>query len=63
MLQPGKLSYTILEFCQATGIARTQVFEYIKRRQLKARKSGRRTLILAGDAQTFLDTLPQREAA
>jgi predicted site-specific integrase-resolvase len=63
MLPPDKLSYTILEFCQATGIARTQVFDYIKRGHLKARKSGRRTLILAGDAEAFLGTLPQRKAA
>jgi predicted DNA-binding transcriptional regulator AlpA len=41
-----KLAFTIKEFVQATGIARTQVFEYIKRRRLKARKSGRRVLIL-----------------
>jgi hypothetical protein len=62
MLPPGKLAYTIPQFVEATGIARTQVFEYIKRRLLKARKSGRRVLILAADAQVFLDSLPDRDA-
>jgi len=55
MLKPGKLAYTIPEFVEVTGIARTQVFEYLKRRRLRARKSGRRVLILAGDAQAIWD--------
>lgn len=59
----GKLSYTIREFVAATGIARTQVFAYIKDGRLKACKSGRRVLILAADAQAFLDSLPDRKAA
>jgi hypothetical protein len=62
-LPSDKLAYTIPEFVLATGIARTQVWNYIKLRRLKARRSGRRVLILAGDAQAFLDSLPERQAA
>ncbi|RWA60679.1 MAG: helix-turn-helix domain-containing protein [Mesorhizobium sp.] len=63
MLLPDKLSYTIPEFIKATGIARTQIFEHLKHRRLKARKSGRRVLILASDAKAFLASLPDREVS
>ncbi|TGQ20410.1 helix-turn-helix domain-containing protein [Mesorhizobium sp. M00.F.Ca.ET.217.01.1.1] len=62
MLQADKLSYTISEFVKATGIARTQVFAHIKQGRLKACKSGRRVLIRTADAQSFLNSLPNREA-
>lgn len=63
MFQTDKLAYTVREFVDATGIARTQVFGYIKDGRLKACKSGRRVLILAADAQAFLNNLPIRKAA
>jgi hypothetical protein len=62
MIQTNKLSYTIKEFVNATGIARTQVFAHIKQGRLKVCKSGRRNLILAADAQAFLANLPVRDA-
>lgn len=61
MQQNEKLSYTIAEFVKATGIARTQVFAHIKEGRLEACKSGRRVLIRVGDAQSFLNSLPDRE--
>ncbi len=63
MLSPDKLSYTISEFVRATGIARTQVFAYMKSGRLKARKSGRRVLICSSDAEEFLRSLPVRDEA
>ena len=58
-----KISYTIPEFCAATGIGRTRVYAALAAGQLKARKYGKRTIILAEDGRAFLASLPElREA-
>jgi hypothetical protein len=38
--------------------SRSFIYEAIKRGLLKARKAGRRTVILDGDYQRFLESLP-----
>lgn len=58
-----KLSYSIKEACDATGIGRTVIFEEIKAGNLKARKRGSSTIILAEDLQAYLAALPEAEAA
>jgi excisionase family DNA binding protein len=55
---PGKLSYTIMELCAATGIGRTSIYEAIWAGKLKARKFGGRTVFLADDVREFLANLP-----
>jgi excisionase family DNA binding protein len=56
MLQPEGLS--IVEACRIAGIGRTKIYEAIGAGSLKARKFGKRTLILRTDLQSFLSGLP-----
>ena len=51
-------SYSIANACDATGIKRSSIFEEIREGRLKARKFGRRTLILRSDLMEWLHALP-----
>jgi excisionase family DNA binding protein len=55
-LQPEGLS--ILEACRIAGIGRTKIYQAIADKSLKARKFGKRTIILRDDLQDFLAALP-----
>lgn len=52
-----KLSYTIPQLVQATGIGRTKIFAEIKNRRLRSVKCGSRTLITVADAKAWLERL------
>jgi excisionase family DNA binding protein len=56
---------SIAEACAAAGIGRTKLYEAIADGRLKARKLGKRTLILRDDLFQFLAALPpaHRKAA
>lgn len=49
---------SILEACQVAGFGRTKIYEAIGAGTLKARKFGKRTIILRSDLQAFLANLP-----
>jgi excisionase family DNA binding protein len=49
---------SISEACAMAGIGRTKVYEAIATGSLKARKCGKRTLILRDDLRQFLASLP-----
>ena len=53
-----KLALSPNAAAEATGIGRTKIFEAIKEHQLKARKFGRRTIILRDDLLAWLLALP-----
>ena len=53
-----KLAYTIKEATQAGAGSRSVIYEDIKSGVLKARKHGRRTIILAPDLIKRLEALP-----
>lgn len=53
---------SILEACQVSGIGRTKIYEAIGDGALKAKKFGKRTIILRSDLQKFLADLPTVEA-
>ncbi len=57
------LAYTVEDFAAATGLGRTRLYAAIKSRQLRARKYGKRTVILAEDGRKFLASLPELQAA
>ena len=57
------VAYDIATAVAVSGIGHTRLYAYIKAKRLKARKAGRRTVILAADLQAFLDSLPEMEAA
>ncbi|WP_264050423.1 helix-turn-helix domain-containing protein [Methylobacterium flocculans] len=54
------LAFGIVQAAQVAGIGRSTVFEEINAGRLKARKAGRRTLILRDDLAAWLASLPQR---
>ena len=49
---------SIAEACTIAGIGRTKIYEAIADGRLTARKFGKRTLVLRGDLQAFLSSLP-----
>jgi excisionase family DNA binding protein len=46
---------------QVAGVGKTTIFDAIKKGDLRARKLGKKTLILAGDLNAWLESLPVRE--
>jgi excisionase family DNA binding protein len=53
----NQMSLSIEEVCAATGLGRTKLYEHINSGKLKARKLGKRTLILKVDLENFLTNL------
>ena len=49
---------SIPEACAVAGIGRTKIYQAIADGKLKARKLGKRTLVLRADLQAFLASLP-----
>ncbi|MBZ9894243.1 helix-turn-helix domain-containing protein [Mesorhizobium sp. BR1-1-6] len=62
-LQEDKLGYSPEEAAAVMGSGRTNIFRAIKNGSLKARKFGRRTVILRDDLKAFLETLPEKKVA
>lgn len=62
-----QLSYSIEEVQELTGLGRTKIYEALKDRHLKAKKYGKRTIILKADLEEFLQNLgnyqPQNQEA
>lgn len=52
---------SIQQACEVAGIGRTKVYEAIADKRLKARKFGKRTIILRSDLRQFLAALPEVE--
>jgi excisionase family DNA binding protein len=55
---PERLAYTVNEVAALVGVGRSSIYEAINNCSLKARKFGRRTMILAWDLEAWLDGLP-----
>ena len=58
---PDPLAFTIRQAITTAGIRKTSLYAAIKRGELRARKSGRRTLILRDDLHAWLERLPTLE--
>ncbi|MHB2211445.1 helix-turn-helix domain-containing protein [Methylobacterium sp. CM6257] len=54
----GKSAHSIAEVIERAGSSRTTIYAEIAAGRLKARKLGRRTLILDKDLEDWLATLP-----
>lgn len=53
---------TIPEAVQFSGMSRTALYEALKRKDITAKKAGRRTLISFADLHAYLASLPQYQA-
>jgi excisionase family DNA binding protein len=52
-----QLSLSIEEAHAATGLGRTKLYQLINSGELKARRCGKRTIILKDDLEAFLNNL------
>lgn len=55
--------YTVNDFLTAFGMGRTRFYELVKSGAIKVRKNGSRTIVTGADAQAWLDSLPEYNAA
>ncbi|ACA18347.1 Prophage CP4-57 regulatory [Methylobacterium sp. 4-46] len=53
-----KRAHTIAEVVQISGAGRTTIYAEIAAQRLKAKKLGRRTLIMSDDLEAWLSNLP-----
>lgn len=53
-----KPAYSVTEVLSMIGISRSKFYQLVNGRQIKVRKIGNRTIILAGDLEDFLRNLP-----
>ena len=54
----SKISYTIPEACEFTGLGRSSIYRLIEAGTLTPRKAGRRTLILREELEAYIRSLP-----
>ena len=55
----AKLAYSVEEFGAVAGLGRTKLYAEIAAARLRARKAGKRTVILAEDGRAYLASLPE----
>jgi excisionase family DNA binding protein len=55
------LAYSPANAARQAGISRSRLYELIAAGKLPARKLGHRTLILRGDLERYLDSLPLKD--
>lgn len=53
-----KLSVTIPEAVEMTGIGRSSLYNLFREKKLTPRKSGKRTLVLVEDLKRYVENLP-----
>jgi hypothetical protein len=56
-------AYTIRQFCEAYSVSRSRLYLMIGDGTIEARKSGKRTIITAAEAERWLNSLPKMEAS
>jgi excisionase family DNA binding protein len=59
MSRSSPVAYGISEACALARVGRTTMYDMVRCGELRARKRGRRTLILADDLRQWLEALPQ----
>ena len=58
-----RLAVGVMEAARLAGVGRSTIYQSINTGDLKARKAGRRTLILRDDLQAWLDSFPVVKSA
>jgi len=56
-------AFAVREFCARYGICRQTFYDEIKRGRIKARKLGKKTIVLKSDAEAWRDSLPPLKLA
>ncbi|WP_375178089.1 helix-turn-helix domain-containing protein [Sphingobium yanoikuyae] len=56
------IAVTIPDAVRLSGISRTALYNALKRKDITARKAGRRTLISFADLEAYLNGLPTYQA-
>ncbi len=59
---PGRLALNVAEAVRTSGLGRSTLYAALRTGKLRARKCGRRTIILTEDLGRFLTSLPNKEA-
>ena len=54
--------FTVSQFCERNNMSRTTFYELLKSGDLKAKKRGSRTIVLASDETAWLNSLPDYES-
>ena len=54
----AKLSVTVPEAVEMTGIGRSSLYALFKEKKITPRKNGKRTLILVEDLKRYVENLP-----
>jgi len=57
----SRTAYSVAEVMAQSGLGRDTIYKAIHQGRLKARKLGRRTVVLVSDLQAFLESLPVME--
>ena len=57
-VQVAPIAYTIRCAVMASGLSRSRIYELLARGVLKARKDGRKTLVLADSLAAYVGSLP-----
>jgi len=57
-----KISVTIREACELSGLGRSTIYNLFKSQGLTPRKCGKRTLILVKELEDYLSNLPSEVA-
>ena len=57
------IAITIPDAVRLSGMSRTAIYDALKRKDISAKKAGRRTLISFVDLQAYLAALPSYETA
>jgi hypothetical protein len=60
---PNKIAFHINEAVDAGAGSRSEIYEALRRGDLKAKKRGRRTIILKDDLARYLASLPDYQTA
>lgn len=58
----GPLAFSVTEAARRAGVGRTLIYETINRGELRVKKLGRRSLVLADDLQRWLSGLPEAKS-
>lgn len=63
MAHSEQIALTIAEAAQAARVSRSEIYRAFQRGDLRAKKQGRRTLILRDELVRYLSALPNLQAA